>query len=62
MFKIKELQKLKLELLNSLIKETNQYLKEIPKQYKKKAETVLKEYIKTKSIAGLELWVSGVSE
>ena len=32
MFKIKELQKLKLELLNSLIKETNDYLKDIPKK------------------------------
>ena len=62
MFKIKELQKLKLELLNSLIKETNDYLKDIPKEYKKKAETVLKEYINTKSIAGLEFWASGVSE
>ena len=62
MFSIKELQKLKQELLNSLVKEAESFLKHLPKEYKKKSESVLKEYIHTNSIAGLELWVNGVSE
>ncbi len=62
MVSIKELRKLKQELLNSLITESKESLKQIPKEYRKKSETILKEYVRTESIAGLELWVNGVSE
>ncbi len=62
MFSLKELQKLKLELLNSLMAEAKKSLANIPKAERKKSEALLKQYIETKSIAGLELWVNGVSE
>ena len=62
MFSLKELQKLKLELFNSLVKEAKDSLPSIPKSDRKKSEAVLKKYIDTKSIAGLELWVNGVFE
>ena len=62
MFKLKELKKLKQELLNSLIKESKSLIKKLPKEIKTKSELVLKDYIHTESIAGLELWINGVSE
>ena len=62
MIDLKTLQKLKLELFNSLIAEAKQSLAKLPKEHRKKSESVLKQYIDTKSIAGLELWVNGVSE
>lgn len=62
MFSLKELQKLKLELFNSLVKEAKDSLSNIPKSERKKAEAILKKYIDTKSIAGLELWINGASE
>lgn len=62
MIDLKTLQKLKLELFNSLIAEANQSLTKLPKEHRKKSESILKQYIDTKSIAGLELWVNGVSE
>ena len=62
MFSLKELQKLKLELFNSLVKEAKDSLPSIPKSDRKKSEAILKKYIDTKSIAGLELWVNGVFE
>ena len=62
MFSLKELQKLKSELFNSLVKEAKDSLPSIPKSERKKSEAVLKKYIDTKSIAGLELWVNGVFE
>ncbi len=62
MFKLKELKKLKQELLNSLIKESKSLIKKLPKEIRTKSELVLKDYIHTESIAGLELWINGVSE
>lgn len=62
MFNIKELAKLKEELLTSLIKESKNFTKRIPEKFKTKSTFVLKEYIRTKSIAGLEVWINGVSE
>ena len=61
MFKLKELKKLKQELLNSLIKESKSLIKKLPKEIKTKSELVLKDYIHTESIAGLELWINGVT-
>jgi hypothetical protein len=42
MIDLKTLQKLKLELFNSLIAEAKQSLSKLPKEHRKKSESVLK--------------------